>query len=90
MGDHRISFKIEIEFHGIKDTYEANLNWLSTEVDGVDDRIVNFVRRIYERGMVVYHEEMYEARREQEKLETERRERKELERLKAKYDLPTH
>jgi hypothetical protein len=86
MGDHRVSFKIEMDFHGVKDTYEAYLNWTSTEVDGVDDRIIHFVRDIYERGMEVYHAEMYESRREQERIETEAREKRELARLKAKYE----
>lgn len=85
MGDHRVSFKFEMEFHGVKDTYEANLNWFSSEVEGVDDRMLDFIRGVYERGMGVYQEEISAYFEEQNRAETEKRERQELARLQAKY-----
>lgn len=89
MGDHRVSFKFEMEFHGVKDTYEACLNWFSSIVDGVDDRMIHFIRGVYERGMEVYQEEMHAYFKDQEQAQTEARERRELARLKEKYEKET-
>lgn len=89
MGDHRVSFKIEIEFHGVKDKYDAYLNWFDDEVEGVDQRIVDFVRDVYRRGMDAYNNDVYESQREQRERETEDKERKELARLKDKYEQNT-
>ncbi len=86
MGDHRCSIKIEMEFHGVKDKLDGYYSWFPGAVDGVDDRVIEFIRDVYQRGMEVYHEEVYEAQKEQKRAEIEKREREELERLKKKYE----
>src|SRR5579862_8136084 len=62
MGEHRASIKIEMEFHGVKDTCDMWINYMGDqsfcECEGVDDRVVKFVRSVYERGMVKYEEAM--------------------------------
>lgn len=70
MGDHRASIKIEMEFHGIKDSCDM---WINYSPDGeypeIDDRIISFIRSVYNRGMEKYDEETYEYREEQKKEE---------------------
>lgn len=85
MGDHRCSIKIEMEFHGVKDELNGWYNWMPGYVDGVDDRVIEFIRGVYERGMEVYQKQMDAYFEEQNRAEIERRERAELARLKAKY-----
>jgi len=54
MGNHRASIKIEMEFHGVKDKCEMWINYSATEFDCMDYRVVNFFKRIYEKGMDAY------------------------------------
>ena len=59
MGDHRASVKITIEFHGIKRTSDMWINydgWNGT-YEGVDDRIIEFCREVWEEGMQMYNAE---------------------------------
>lgn len=57
MGDHRALVKIEMEFHGVKDKTEMWINYFPNECDGVDDRILDFCRSVYEEGMARYREQ---------------------------------
>ena len=87
MGNHRASIKIEMEFHEVKDNCDMWINFNGHgEVDGVDDRIIEFVRNVYERGMDKYYEEEEKWEEEEQKDEVERKEKLELERLKKKYE----
>jgi hypothetical protein len=83
MGDHRARIKIEMEFHGVKDSCDMWINyWPDGEYADVDDRIIQFIRQVYAEGMDVYEGRMRNIR----KREVERRERAELARLKAMYE----
>ena len=88
MGDHRCSIKIEMEFHGVKDHCDMWINYggETGEVEGVDDRVIKFIRSVYNRGMEKYNDEMDDYYEEQHKEETEKKEKAELERLKKKYE----
>lgn len=78
--DHRASIKIEMEFHGVKDSCDMYVNYYP-EDDGMDQRVSEFFRSVYERGMAVYNDSM--AKRSEE--EKECWERAEYKRLEQKY-----
>lgn len=56
MGDHRASIKINAELHGVKKSCDMWINYTPGVCDGVDDRIVEFFRVLYKRGMAKYEE----------------------------------
>jgi len=80
-----MSVKIEVSFHGIDDKCDMWINHMSGECDGVDDRVLDFLRSVYERGMFKFRKEMdkYEAGANKEAREKD--ERQELARLEKKY-----
>lgn len=86
MGDHRASIKIEMEFHGVKDSCDMWINYTPTDCCNMDSRVLKFFERIYNQGMAKYDAEVaaYEWERTKEQREAE--ERSELARLKAKYE----
>jgi hypothetical protein len=54
MGDHRMSIKIDASFHGVKDSVDMWINFVSGQCDGVDDRVLDFFKELYAKGMVKY------------------------------------
>jgi hypothetical protein len=78
MGDHRASIKIEVEFHGVKDKADMWINWVQPMPSSVSD----FLEDVYQRGIAKWDEQMEEYRAKQKEVE----EKKELERLKKKYE----
>jgi hypothetical protein len=83
MGDHRASIKINIEFHDVKDEMEFWINYNPDgECWGIDDRIIDFIRDVYLRGMRKYEKE--DAKETAKEIEKE--ERAELKRLKKIYE----
>ena len=58
MGTHRASIKIKMEFHGVKDDCDMYINYLPTECCGMDERVIDFFSRIYEKGMEKYDRQM--------------------------------
>lgn len=84
MGDHRADIKIEMEFHGVKDSCDMYINYFP-ENDGVDQRIIDFISGVYWRGMAKYDEETAKRYEREHKKEIEENEKKELNRLKEKY-----
>ena len=89
MGDLRADIKIEIDFIGIKKKQEFWINYcgdyLSAECYGVDNRIVEFFRDIYEKGIEKYDRILQEQYEKEHKKEIEENEKKELKRLQNKY-----
>ena len=85
MGDHRMSIKIEAEFHGVKEDCDMYINYIP-ESDGVDQGVADFFSDVYWHGMDKYNQkkEKEYQRRNKEKIETA--ERKQLEALKKKYE----
>lgn len=83
MGDHRASIKIEAEFHGVKKDCDMWINYSghSSEVEGVDSRIIEFFQELYYDGMYVYNEDMREFKKQQNIL----KEKEQLKRLREKY-----
>ena len=88
MGDHRISIKMEVKFHGVEETADWWLNWsdYSSECHGVDQRVIDFFRDIHERGMEKYNDMIYESQKESRERLQRDTELKELARLKDKYE----
>lgn len=88
MGDHRASIKIEMEFHGIKNKCDMWINYdgYNGEFDGVDDRIIEFCRDVYGRGMEKYNTQREKDYQREHKKEIEDGEKAELKRLKTKYE----
>jgi hypothetical protein len=89
MGDHRATLSIKFEFHG--KVYEIKDAWWNWDVSGeLDRRVVEFFQEATEDGLRRYHEaeDVYQMERRLE--ETEKAERAELDRLKAKYEARPH
>jgi len=87
MGDHRASVKIEFEFHGVRDSCDMWINWSPDTSDcrDVDQRVIDFFRRVYEKGMDVYYEEMAQIAQRDHQKRIEKIERRQLAELQEKY-----
>jgi hypothetical protein len=86
MGDHRISLKIEFRMHGHKADLDAWWNFTAShEVDGIDYRAVEWLRQQHAIAMGRFFEEQY-GRVALDEAHRENEERKQLMRLKAKYE----
>jgi hypothetical protein len=86
VSEHKASIKVEFSIYG--ETYKTDswINWsVGGEVYEIDDRVLNFFRDSYLDARGKYDEASGEADRKRA-AETERLEREELARLKAKYD----
>jgi len=88
MGDHRASIKIEFEMHGIIEKADMWINWSPDFGDsrGCDQRIIEFFERASGKAMDKYDEELFESQLKERKKAEEEKDRKELKRLKAKYE----
>lgn len=80
MGDHRASCKIEFEFHGKIYHHESDLNW-RLDSPYIHDSVLSFFEEAVSDGLTQFRTELWE----QEEREKERQEKKEYERLKAKF-----
>jgi hypothetical protein len=81
MTDFKASIKIEFSFMGKTERYDGWINYWDRG-DGLDDRVAEWFREKYEAGMIRYRGNVAAFHKE----ENERTERRELERLRAKYD----
>lgn len=84
MGDHRFTIKIEMDFHGVKDKCDMNINFYDSG-DGVDIAVKEFLQSVHARGMAKYEAEMAKYWAEQNKKFIEESEKVELDRLQKKY-----
>lgn len=89
MGDHRASIKIEFSMYG--ETKEADMwiNWSPDDYHGVDQRVIDFFEQSAQEMSAKCWERQYRAERRQKKKDEEEAERKEYERLKAKFEKET-
>ena len=72
-----------MSFHNIEDSVEMDINYSpGGEYPDVDDRIIEFIRSVYSRGMDKFYKEMIKY----SKKIAEEAERLELVRLKKKYE----
>ncbi len=81
MGDHRMSIKIEAEFHGIKEKADMWINYFPHDCCDMDKRVIEFFQDLHERGMEKYNRRLTKYWKEEEK----RKEIEELKRLQKKY-----
>lgn len=86
MGDHRCLIKLEFDVHGKVYKTEMNINYFDNG-DGIDSRIVEWFSNCWDDALSRYHDMIYEETRAVREAEEERVERRELERLKAKYEI---
>lgn len=84
MGDHRVLITIEFDAHGKTYRQKFNINYFDNG-DGIDQRVVDFFAESWADALGRYEDQVREHFREQNKAEIEAQERKEFERLKAKY-----
>jgi hypothetical protein len=86
MGDHRFSITIKMSFHDEKgEINDGCFNWDGGR-DGIDSRIIKLIEDVRDRGFAKFDFDMAKYWAEQNKAETEKAERAELERLKAKFE----
>ena len=86
MGDHRANIKIEITFHGVKDSVDMWINYFPEGCCNVDRRVTEFIEKVYLKGMKKWDEQQASYFEERDKADKERAERAELDRLKHKYE----
>ena len=86
MGDHRASIKIEMEFHGVKDKCDMWINYWPEGSCNMDQRVIDFFDRVYQKGMDIYQDEVNKYEAERDKAEIEANEKAEYERLKTKFE----
>lgn len=86
MGDRRASIKIEFSMHGETKKADMWINWSPDDYHGVDQRVMDFFSEaVQEMESKFWQEIERQARKNQEQTEEEA-ERKEYERLKAKFE----
>ena len=81
MTDFKSSIKIEFEFMGVKDKCDMYINY-SGDSNDVDDRVADFFREVYEKGMINYNNILAKDAEKEEQI----MEKAELKRLKKKYE----
>ena len=88
MGDHRASIKIEMSFHGVEGKCDMWINYsdFTSEVRGIDRRVVEWLQDIYDRGMEKYNDAVFESQREERERKQRESDLATLARLKAKYE----
>jgi len=85
MGDHRAEVKLEMTLHG--KTYKHKFDWINWDIyGGCDRRVIECFEDWSRDALSRFNNEMAEAEEAANAEENERKERAELERLKAKYD----
>lgn len=85
MSDHRFAIDVKFSIYGEDFEWDASLNWAPDNVTGVDPRITDWFANCYARARSGY--DSYVNMRAAE--DSERREREQLARLKAKYEVAT-
>lgn len=85
MGDFRADIKITMTLLGKTYKYDCWINYNSYD-DGVDERVRAFFSDAWEDAQTRYADMQWESNRAEEARETEQRERRQLEILKAKYE----
>lgn len=90
MGDRRASIKIEFSMHGETKKADMWINWSPDDYDGVDQRILDFFSESARQMESKFREAQERAASKQRKKAEEEAERKEYERLKAKFEEQQH
>lgn len=90
MGDRRASIKIEFSMHGETKKADMWINWSPDDYDGVDQRILDFFSEAARQMESKFWEAQERAASKQRKKAEEEAERKEYERLKAKFEEQQH
>ena len=85
MGDHRADVKIEFTIHGKTYKMDSWINWFD-DGTGIDARVVEFFRVSWEDAKARYDAQISELYLRDHARDIEARERREMARLKAKYE----
>lgn len=85
MGDRRASIKIEFTMYGETKKADMWINWSPSDYDGVDQRVLDFFSESARQMESKFWEARELAESKQRKKAEEEAERKEYERLKAKF-----
>lgn len=88
MGDHRASIKIEFSMYGETKKADMWINWSpdGSDYGGVDQRVLDFFSDSAQEMAAKFWEDHEEYMRKQQQKAEEETERKEYERLKAKFE----
>jgi hypothetical protein len=88
MGDSRANIKIELSIYGYEfEPYNASINWtVGGDIYEIDQRVIDYLVSAYLKARAKYDESMRGDHVARERVETERKERAEYERLKAKFE----
>ena len=86
MGDRRASIKIEFSMYGETKKTDMWINWSPDDYDGVDQRVLDFFSESARQMESKFWEAREQAESKQRKQAEAEAERKEYERLRAKFE----
>lgn len=88
MGDHRASIKIEFSMYGETKNADMWINWsdYSSEVSGVDQRVIDFFRDGHNEFREVHDLERFRREAQAQTRKREAEEKATYEKLKAKFE----
>ena len=89
MSDSRFNLEVKFQIYGKTYEWKPSLNW-SDNGDGIDHRIVDWFRDSHDAAYSDFLKATRKYLAAEEKRKTEEAERKEYERLKAKFDGGNH
>lgn len=87
MGDHRATIKLEMTLHGKTYAHEMWINYWE-DGDGVDHRVTDWFAECWRDAKARYDAAEAERYQREHAADIAASEKKELERLKAKYEAP--
>jgi hypothetical protein len=85
MGDHRAHIDIKFEMYGKKRDWTASINWFADPGD-IDARITEWLVQAHDEMYSEHMEATWRREREEEVRRQEEAEKREYERLKAKFE----
>lgn len=87
MGDFRATIEINVDSLGKKYKMDSWINyWPDSECDGVDQRVIDFFREMWEDVKRRHDEIVYRSQRKQREQSEKEHDLTELKRLKEKYE----
>ncbi len=84
MGDHRPKITADFEMHGHKAHFD--FGWCNWSPDSSPERIADWFRDQADIAIGIWRDQIEETHAEQARAATEKAEREQLAKLKAKYD----
>ena len=86
MGDHRFEFHATFKMHGVEDKLDLGWNNWEGGRDDIDRRITDWLENAVANSFAKFDEDVEKYFAQQNEAETDKLERAEYDRLKAKFE----